>query len=38
MRRVQKTLNLAVDVVDELETEENQSRTVEALLREEYDL
>jgi len=38
MRRVQKSLNLAVDVLDELEKEDNQSQKVEELLREEYDL
>jgi len=38
MRRAQKTLNLPVDVLDRLEQEDNQSRTVEQLLREEYDL
>jgi hypothetical protein len=38
MRRVQKTLNLAEDVADRLEEEDNQSAKVEQLLREAYDL
>ena len=38
MRKVNKTLSLPLDVVEELEDEENQSRVVEDLLRERYDL
>lgn len=38
MRKVQKTLNLPIDVVERLEQEDNQSDTVEKLLREKYDL
>ncbi len=37
-RKVAKTLSLSVDVVEQLEAEDNQSQTVERLLREEYDL
>lgn len=37
-RKVNKTLSLPLDVVERLEDEENQSKTVEKLLREEYDL
>lgn len=36
--KVNKTLSLSTDVVDELEEEENQSEVVEELLREKYDL
>lgn len=36
MRKVQKTLSLPLDVVEELEREENQSLVVERLLREHY--
>jgi hypothetical protein len=37
-RKVQKTLNLSVEVAEVLEDESNQSKLVEQLLREEYDL
>ena len=37
-RKVQKTLNLPVDVAEALEQEDNQSEAVEMLLREKYDL
>lgn len=38
MRKVNKTLSLPLDVVEELEGEENQSELVERLLREHYDV
>jgi len=38
MRKVSKNLNLSIDVVEKLENEDNQSETVEELLREEYNL
>jgi len=38
MRKVQKTLNLPLEVVERLEEEDNQSGKVEELLREEYAL
>jgi hypothetical protein len=38
MVKRQKTLTLSDDVVEQLEQEDNQSATVERLLREEYDL
>lgn len=38
MRRVPKNLSLPIDVAEELETEDNQSKVVEELLREKYDL
>lgn len=38
MRKVNKTLSLPLDVVEELEDEENQSELVERLLREHYDV
>jgi hypothetical protein len=37
-RKVQKNLNLPLDVVEWLEGQENQSETVEDALREQYDL
>ena len=38
MRKVKKTLNLPIEVVEELEEEDNQSGKVEELLREEYEI
>jgi hypothetical protein len=38
MVKRQKTLSLSDDVVQALEQEDNQSATVERLLREEYDV
>jgi len=38
MAKVAKSLSLPVKVAERLEEEENQSETVERLLREEYDL
>jgi len=38
MAKVSKSLSLPVDVAERLEDEDNQSATVERLLREEYDL
>jgi hypothetical protein len=38
MVKRQKTLSLSDDVVEQLETEPNQSKKVEELLRQEYDL
>jgi hypothetical protein len=37
-RTISKTLVLTREVIDELEQESNQSRTVDRLLREHYDL
>jgi hypothetical protein len=37
-RKVQKTLNLSVEVAEVLEEESNQSKVVEQLLKEKYDL
>jgi hypothetical protein len=37
-RKVQKTLNLPLDVVEWLEDQENQSETVEDALREVHEL
>jgi len=37
-RKVQKTLNLSLDVVERLEQEQNQSEATEQALREYYDL
>ena len=37
-RKVQKTLNLSVEVAEALENESNQSKVVEQLLRENYNL
>ena len=37
-RKTQKTLSLSVDVVERLEEEDNQSKFVESLLREVYDI
>lgn len=38
MRKVQKTVNLPLDVVEELEEEDNMSEAVEHALRERYGL
>lgn len=38
MAKRQKTLTLSDDVAERLAQEDNQSATVERLLREEYDL
>jgi len=37
-RKVQKTLNLSVEVAEALENESNQSKVVEQLLRGKYNL
>ena len=38
MRKVNKTLSLPLDVVEQLEDESNQSELVEQLLREHYEI
>ena len=37
-RKVQKTVNLSLDVVEALEEQENQSETTEEALREHLDV
>ena len=38
MRKVNKTLSLPIDVVEQLEQEDNQSQLVERLLRDHYGM
>jgi hypothetical protein len=38
MRKVNKTLSLPIDVVEQLEQEDNQSQLVENLLRDHYGM
>jgi len=37
-RKVQKTLSLGLDIVERLEEEENQSKTVEEALKEYWEV